>query len=492
MAIDPILSKEFALIYGGMVIAYCTDFTLEINKQIVDVTKLGDEWKNKLVDVKEWKVAFNGMITRGDNSIPYIWDPETSYSAGGFVIIAGSCYEAQSTTLGHNPTTDGGVHWIQVSEWSAAATYPAGELLYRTTVSNEKRVYKSLQAGNLNHEPLTSPTWWERIEGGFAHLITEIKENDLPVKATLKSSAAATTYFYGEGFITALSAAFQVGNVSRFSGSFDASSLLGRGTTPASGSSYESEVETYISGLVTPLTEGQLTNLNTLVLALKSGLGISSLSEFFDVFALSGGETSESSLKNLVKNSHHGTLGAVAPGFIQFEGFRNSLKTGYINSGFNPYQQGINFTQTANAIGFYTRNDTAVTTADSVVGNGIYSRWMLRYTTDIVRGNNNGGAVVSSINPNTTTNGFYVFCRDGNNIKVSKNKAAFVTNAANAAALNDYNYYILGSNNAGTFQYGSGAQVSCYFFSKLPTIEEVAVINDAIEAYMDANGKGIQ
>jgi hypothetical protein len=232
MAIDPILSKEFALIYGGMVIAYCTDFSLEINKQIVDVTKLGDEWKNKLVDVKEWKVAFNGMITRGDNSIPYIWDPTTSYSAGSFVIIAGSCYEAQSTTLGHNPTTDGGVHWIQVSEWSAAATYPAGELLYRTTVANEKRVYKSLQAGNLNHEPLTSPTWWERIEGGFAHLITEIKENDLPVKATIKSSASATTYFFGEGFITALSAAFQVGNVSRFSGAFDASSLLSTGTTP--------------------------------------------------------------------------------------------------------------------------------------------------------------------------------------------------------------------------------------------------------------------
>ncbi len=40
MATDVKLSSEFTIIYGGEVIAYATDFTLERAKEVVDITKL--------------------------------------------------------------------------------------------------------------------------------------------------------------------------------------------------------------------------------------------------------------------------------------------------------------------------------------------------------------------------------------------------------------------------------------------------------------------
>lgn len=232
MAIVPILSKEFTIIYGGEVIAYCTDFSLEINKEIIDITKLGDSWKNKMVDTKEFKVSFNNMVTRGENIIAHLWKPTTSYTAGQFVIMAGNAYEAQTTTQGHNPTTDDGTHWIQVGTWSGATTYPSGELVYVTTVANEKRIYKSLQAGNLNHEPTASPTWWERIETGYSGLLNELFNNDTNVKVTLKPSGSATTYFYGSGYLVSLSAGITAGDKVTFSGSFESDGSLATGTTP--------------------------------------------------------------------------------------------------------------------------------------------------------------------------------------------------------------------------------------------------------------------
>ena len=231
MGTTPILSKEFAIIYGGEVIAYATDFTLERNKEVIDILRLGDDWKHKIVDLKDFKINFNALVTRGENINPYLWNPATNYALGSFVIIAGSAYEAQSATLGHNPTTDGGVHWIQVPEWSAAVTYPLGELIYRTTIANEKRIYKAIQGGNLNHDPATSPTWFERIETGYDSLLTEIRHNDTPVKVTLKPNVAGTTYYHGDGLLVALSMGVAVGDKVTFSGTLEGTSALTRATT---------------------------------------------------------------------------------------------------------------------------------------------------------------------------------------------------------------------------------------------------------------------
>jgi len=75
MATETILSKEMTLSYDSKVIALCTDFTLEINKEEIDITSLNsDGWKEKKVDLKEWSVSFNGLVTRGTDATYSVYD----------------------------------------------------------------------------------------------------------------------------------------------------------------------------------------------------------------------------------------------------------------------------------------------------------------------------------------------------------------------------------------------------------------------------------
>lgn len=233
MSTNPILSKEFAIIFGGEVIAHAVDFSLEINKETIDVTVLASNgWKEKIVDLREFGVSFNGLITRGETINSYLWRPATAYTVGQFVIIGGKCYEAQGSTTGHNPTTDGGVHWIEVPEYVAGTTYPSGEMVYRTTVSQELRIYKSLQAGNIGHEPTSSPTYWERIAIGYEAILNDLIENNSPVKVTIKPSGSATTFYYGSGYLTGVSGSFTSGDKASFSGKFESDGALSTSTTP--------------------------------------------------------------------------------------------------------------------------------------------------------------------------------------------------------------------------------------------------------------------
>lgn len=49
-----------------LTLGFATDFDFEINKQTIDVTTLSSAgWKAFMVDLKEWKVSFSGLITRG-------------------------------------------------------------------------------------------------------------------------------------------------------------------------------------------------------------------------------------------------------------------------------------------------------------------------------------------------------------------------------------------------------------------------------------------
>lgn len=47
-----------------------------------------------------------------------------------------------------------------VSAWSAGTTYSVGQ---QALLASTQRIYTSLQGSNLNHDPATSPTWWEDV-----------------------------------------------------------------------------------------------------------------------------------------------------------------------------------------------------------------------------------------------------------------------------------------------------------------------------------------
>lgn len=72
---EQILGSEMTLVYDGSVIAYATDFDMEINKETIDVTSLASNgWKEYKTDMKEWSLSFNGLVTRTDSSTSIDYD----------------------------------------------------------------------------------------------------------------------------------------------------------------------------------------------------------------------------------------------------------------------------------------------------------------------------------------------------------------------------------------------------------------------------------
>lgn len=75
MATDAILGKEMTLTYDSKIIARCTDFTLEVSKEPIDITTLqSDGWKEKKVDLKDWSISFNALVTRGADATYSVYD----------------------------------------------------------------------------------------------------------------------------------------------------------------------------------------------------------------------------------------------------------------------------------------------------------------------------------------------------------------------------------------------------------------------------------
>ena len=66
MALTARLTKSISISSGGDVIGFATDFEISINKEVIDVTTLSASgWKEKLVDLKDWKVSVSGLVTYG-------------------------------------------------------------------------------------------------------------------------------------------------------------------------------------------------------------------------------------------------------------------------------------------------------------------------------------------------------------------------------------------------------------------------------------------
>ena len=63
---NELLAKSAILKLDGVAIAKLTGWTLEVNKEAVDVTSLDSPsaWREFLVDIKDWSVSFDGIVTR--------------------------------------------------------------------------------------------------------------------------------------------------------------------------------------------------------------------------------------------------------------------------------------------------------------------------------------------------------------------------------------------------------------------------------------------
>lgn len=271
--------------------------------------------------------------------------------------------------------------------------------------------------------------------------------------------------------------------------------LFKRGAVVAS---LDADLVTYMAGLSTELSSEQQTLINTFILALKSGLGITNLSNFFDIAYIIGGETKESSYRNLVKRAHDITA-TVEPTWTALEGSQGNGSTQSLNTNYNPSTQGVNFTQNDGAIGVYSRTDG--------------STWSIEI------GNNNAGVTVINqiycrgadgkayfdINVDDTSYvsdavatgaGMFMATRNGSaitNLTGYFNKTSLITRTGVdvTGSIPNCNIYLLGCNNNGVLAAASARQLSFAFASKHVSTTHRDIIVDAFEAYMDANGKGV-
>ena len=257
----------------------------------------------------------------------------------------------------------------------------------------------------------------------------------------------------------------------------------------------EPEVTAYISGLTTPLSAGQITKLNTFVRSLKTGLGISLLSDAFDVMYILAGETAESSLRNLVKRAHDAQA-VNSPTFTALEGFTGNGTSSYLNSNYNPATQGINYLLNTCSAGCYDRTSSASNGALY----GALSDSSNNYMQGLHRSTNNESFLILNEGPTasqkaenqTDGSGCHIQTRlSAISGKLYRNKNNILNSNKVSTGVPNNNIHILARNHNGTTNLYTNHQLSMVYFGKVLSDANVNAITDAIEAYMDSNGKGV-
>ncbi len=260
---------------------------------------------------------------------------------------------------------------------------------------------------------------------------------------------------------------------------------------------FEDEIVAYITHLTTPISMRMIKLLNIIVCKIKAGFEITNLSDHFDWMYLIGGETSESSVINLVKNDYHGTL-VDSPTFTKYEGIAGNGSTSCIDVNYNAAIDGDNYTLNNGSIGIYSRTNIAEASADIGVregGNDIVINTRV-VNTAYARINNSSTHAKTGTNNNST--GLYIVTRNGplkSDLYFYKNKnTVFSTDATDPASVaipNDNIFICARSDGSGNPAAFSTRQYAFAFQGKHITTAQRDIIYDALQEYMTLNGKEV-
>lgn len=117
------LAKEFVIKVGShvannvMVVARCTDFSLSLGKNTVDITSFdSDGFEEYLADNKNWSITFGSMVTRGTA-------PTSAHGSGVFINLFEEWVDEDTD---HPVTVSIGKHEATAGE-EAGTSYFEGE-----------------------------------------------------------------------------------------------------------------------------------------------------------------------------------------------------------------------------------------------------------------------------------------------------------------------------------------------------------------------------
>ena len=236
------------------------------------------------------------------------------------------------------------------------------------------------------------------------------------------------------------------------------------------------ELIAYTAGLTTPLSSDQLYRLTDFVKALKTGLSITNLSDAFDVMYVLGGETSESSLRNLVDNAHHATL-INSPSFNVYEGFTGNGVNSYIDTNYNALTEADNLSINNASYGCYLNNDIAGADAPEIGVAGTGNLHLYSSFTDNKMYIRIHSTTFDSF-ANTDRSGMFIGSRTASNVQVLYKDKGLNNGTKASAAIANLNVSFLRSGN--TY---SRNQIAFGFTGRGLTSGEVGVITDAFETY---------
>ena len=208
----------------------------------------------------------------------------------------------------------------------------------------------------------------------------------------------------------------------------------------------------------------------------------------FAIHTNSGGEA-------LINWKNPGTNNATtvnAPTFTAYQGFTGNGTSSYVNTNFNPTNDGVNFTQNDAFAWIYSR--TAADEAEAIMGavNGSTGLYL------IPEFGNQSYSYFNDLTNNTwfhneDGSGFFSMSRSGAaDYVINRNSGAGGTITSTSTGLVNLDIYVLCTNDNGSPSEYTDKQVAgCGFGASRNTSEE-SNTNASFEKYMDKNGQGVQ
>ena len=240
--------------------------------------------------------------------------------------------------------------------------------------------------------------------------------------------------------------------------------------------------------LTTPPSDAIASAQNTMCCALVDA-GIWAKLDLFYLFGQTTDGAGESLVNWVIPGTYNCTLVNV-PTFVALEGWTGTgAANGCLTTNYNPTTHATHYAQNSASIGIYIRTDVDEAKNDfgTFTSPGSYIR---SRTTNTAQLRLNSGTTSSTAN--TDSRGMFVGVRvDAANQITYINKVAD-SNAAASNGIPNNDIFILSANNgAGSPSNTNTKQVSCFFLGGGLSAGEVTIITDAVEVYMDSNGKGV-
>jgi len=180
-----------------------------------------------------------------------------------------------------------------------------------------------------------------------------------------------------------------------------------------------------------------------------------------------------------------------APTFTAFEGF-NSGALGYIDIDYNPFTDGVNYTQNKNSVAVYNRGNNQAAGWDiGGTDSTTYTNLACRWTNDNAYCKNNNNLQPSGANPDCL--GLNINDRpDAGNNAIYRNNVQIVTQARAAAAIPDISFYLDSFNNNGVvYATRTNRQKAYAWIGDSFSTAERLDIQTICETALDEKSKGV-